>query len=106
MNTQLVARIADEFIYEGSSFTYKNVNYDLFVDQNGNVTSCTCPDHTYRHRACKHMRALSAQINAQKAKARNERIQAQARAIVAQRFAELERERDEARASGGFSILR
>ena len=36
----------------------------------------------------------------------NYQIQQQARAIVAKRFTELEQKRDEARASGGFSILR
>lgn len=106
IRAQVVARIADTLFYEINSFTYTNTTYDLIVSASGQVESCTCPDHTYRHRACKHMRTLQAQINAQKAKAENERIQEQARAIVAQRFAELERERDEARASGGFSLLK
>ena len=112
MTIQLAARIANDYLYEVGSFTYQNLNYDLIVDQDGVVTSCNCPDHIYRHRACKHMKALQSDINARKAaallaekRAQDERIQQEAQAIVSARFSELEQQRDEARKYGGFSIL-
>src|SRR5215472_1911388 len=31
--------------------------YDVLID--GNDSSCTCPDHTYRRRECKHLAAIA-----------------------------------------------
>jgi hypothetical protein len=38
--------------------------YDVLL--HGRDSSCTCPDHTYRHRLCKHIAALDSLIRAGK----------------------------------------
>jgi hypothetical protein len=38
--------------------------YDLLI--HGNESSCTCPDHTYRRRECKHLAAIASLIRAGK----------------------------------------
>jgi hypothetical protein len=38
--------------------------YDLLI--HGRESSCTCPDHIYRHRQCKHIAALDSLIRAGK----------------------------------------
>jgi hypothetical protein len=48
---------------------------------------------------------VAAQVRHIEARSEHDRIQAQARAEVAARYAELEQQRKEARATGGFSYL-
>ncbi len=38
--------------------------YDVLI--HGNESSCTCPDHTYRRRECKHLAAIAALIQSDK----------------------------------------
>jgi hypothetical protein len=38
--------------------------YDVLLD--GRDSSCSCPDHIYRHRQCKHMAAIASLIQAGK----------------------------------------
>ena len=33
-----------------------NKHYFLTIDESGHAVDCTCPDHQYRQRTCKHMR--------------------------------------------------
>ena len=51
-----------------TSFTNTNTEYDVTVER-GQAVSCTCPDHQYRHRTCKHMNAMNAQIASEMEKA-------------------------------------
>jgi len=30
--------------------------------ENGQATDCSCPDHQYRHHACKHMRQFNGEV--------------------------------------------
>lgn len=34
-------------------------SYQVYCDDNGKPISCSCPDHLYRHRVCKHMEAIA-----------------------------------------------
>jgi hypothetical protein len=46
------------------SFTNPEIKYPVTVE-NGIAIDCRCGDHQNRHRACKHMRAMDATIQAE-----------------------------------------
>lgn len=50
-------------IYNVASETVEHKVYALWVDRSGCVVSCSCPDHTFRKRTCKHMRDLQTQLS-------------------------------------------
>lgn len=43
----------------GNSIDRISRSYQVYCDQNGSPISCSCPDHVYRHRVCKHMQAVA-----------------------------------------------
>jgi hypothetical protein len=49
---------------EGNVFGYRLERLDggEAYDIDAGFTSCTCPDHVYRQRACKHLRGLRAAL--------------------------------------------
>lgn len=110
IRTQVVARIADTLFYEINSFTYTNLTYDLTVSASGQVESCNCPDYRFRKASrpngCKHMRALQAQINAEKKQAQEKKHQAEHDAAFNAYYANLEQQRVAARQVGGWSLLK
>lgn len=43
------------------SMTDSSKEYDVTVE-NGTAIDCSCKDHEFRHRTCKHMNAMNAEI--------------------------------------------
>ena len=46
--------------YPVPSETVPNLTYLVGIDVMTDLYTCTCPDHTYRHRDCKHIRRVQA----------------------------------------------
>lgn len=52
--------------YKTKSFTKDDgTEYHPVIDVSTGEFSCTCPDHVYRHRACKHIQRMAAQLKAE-----------------------------------------
>lgn len=43
------------------SFT-SNAQYFLTINEQGEAVDCSCPDHQYRNRTCKHMTSLDLEV--------------------------------------------
>lgn len=43
----------------GNSINRISRSYQVYCNQDGTPVSCSCPDHVYRHRVCKHMEAVA-----------------------------------------------
>jgi hypothetical protein len=41
--------------------TTPNLTYLVGIDAQTDLYTCTCPDHIYRHRDCKHIKRVQAQ---------------------------------------------
>jgi hypothetical protein len=52
------------YLDEGTVFGYRleKLDGDEVYDIDRDFQSCTCPDHTYRNRVCKHLLALRAAL--------------------------------------------
>jgi hypothetical protein len=42
------------------SFSTEGLTYIVSIDPATGLYRCGCPDHTYRHRDCKHIRSIQA----------------------------------------------
>lgn len=60
------------------SFTNPGVSYHIHVD-GGVAQSCSCPDHQFRKRCCKHLRAAQIQLKNERERVEKENRDAMTR---------------------------